>query len=609
MVRLVSVIIPAFNAEHCIRDCINSIILQDYPVELIIVDDASTDNTYLIGSQFIEQYANIQILKINHSGVSAARNVGLKYAHGEYVLFCDADDKLAPGAIKVMVEKMESSSQTDLIVGMTLKRNTPLICCDEQISNDAAIKRFFQHDNSRLLGTVCGKLFRRNVIAEITFDEKISVGEDALFLLNYIICSNGVQLITNIVYEHNLNARGIIQSRNFNNYITAMDASEKMIQSIINYKSEYLKFALKDLVYVSKRLLSIEYSCSQKKQIIDKFLSIINSNGINLSIRDIPYLVITPKNVYIEHKNIEINTDNYKIQTEISAKDIGILFMPALVNMHIHLEDYSSSSIKKYSCTENFLYCKEIDENIVDNIKSNIEENIRDGCLTLFYTHKKLVAPDNVDIIRLSGHVYTETDELGWMINRVSQLSKDEISSLYNTAKKTLRPIFVHLSYSLHEDGNERTLYNGSFIRHLVNNNLLSNKCYFIHCNYLTDEELILISKHKAHVVVCPISSNNLGERCLDVDKLNNYGVDWMIGTDSYCSAGTSSLIDNLNHILYSQPNISADQMLYKVTLAPVESSDGWRKSIKRRFNIISINADFSSIDFFQRKYSILINI
>ena len=610
MAQLVSVIIPAFNAEHCIRECINSIILQDYPVELIIIDDTSTDNTYLVCSEFIEQYSNIQIHKITHSGVSAARNVGLKYAQGEYVLFCDADDKLVPGAIRVMVKKMESSSRTDLIVGRTIKRNSPVIHSDEQLSREEAIKRFFQHDDSRLLGTVCGKLFRRKVISEMTFDERISVGEDALFLFNYLLCSDCVQLITNIVYIHNLNTYGIIQSRNFDNYITALDASEKMIRGIINYKIEYLEYALNDLAHVLKRLLSVDYSSCQKKEIIDRCLSIIYNNGIKLSIREIPYLRISTKKAFVEYESIELNVDNYTIQTEISANDMGFMIMPALINMHIHLEDYSSSSNKKeFSCTEDFLCNKEIDENIGKNVRSNIDDNIRDGCLTLFYSHKRLITPDNVDIIRLAGQIDTELDELGWMINRISRLSKYDVSSLYNSAKETDRPVFVHLSYSIHEDEIERSKYDGSFIHYLDDNGILSNMCYFIHCNYLTDEELTLISKRNAHVIICPISSLNLGEHCLDVNKLDEYGVDWMIGTDSYCSAGTSSIIDNLNHILDSHPNISPDRMLYLVTLSPVESSKRWSQPIKRRFSVISINSDFKSDDFFQRKYNILANI
>lgn len=95
----VSVIIPAYNVEKYLAECINSVLSQKTLCEIIIVDDGSTDNTLAIASSFAEKYSFIKVFSQENSGQSTARNKGLKHAGGEYVLFLDSDDYLAENVL------------------------------------------------------------------------------------------------------------------------------------------------------------------------------------------------------------------------------------------------------------------------------------------------------------------------------------------------------------------------------------------------------------------------------------------------------------------------------------------------------------------------------
>ena len=90
--NLVSIIIPIYNVEEYLEDCLNSLIKQTYrKIEVILIDDGSTDKSSNIYSQFLK-YKNIKVIKQKNQGVSNARNNGLKVAKGEYIGFCDSDD-------------------------------------------------------------------------------------------------------------------------------------------------------------------------------------------------------------------------------------------------------------------------------------------------------------------------------------------------------------------------------------------------------------------------------------------------------------------------------------------------------------------------------------
>lgn len=112
----VSVIIPTYNAEKYIIQCIDSIINQTYSnIEIICIDDGSTDSTITIISQYIESDSRIQLLKQEHQYAGQARNLGMKHASGKYLLFLDADDFFNESMIEKAVLDAEKT-QSDIVI-------------------------------------------------------------------------------------------------------------------------------------------------------------------------------------------------------------------------------------------------------------------------------------------------------------------------------------------------------------------------------------------------------------------------------------------------------------------------------------------------------------
>ena len=100
----VSVVVPAYNVESYIRECVMSILNQTYPCyEVIVVDDGSTDRTLSIINEISKKNQSVQVIHKSNAGVSAARNTGIDAAKGDYIAFVDGDDYLSPDFIEYMV--------------------------------------------------------------------------------------------------------------------------------------------------------------------------------------------------------------------------------------------------------------------------------------------------------------------------------------------------------------------------------------------------------------------------------------------------------------------------------------------------------------------------
>jgi len=116
--RPLSVIIPAFNAERWLAACVQSCLAQDYAaLQLVIVDDASTDSTRELAAHFAASDGRVSLVAhASNRGVAGARSTGVEHATGEYLLFLDADDLLAADALGPLMQRVGTES-LDAIVG------------------------------------------------------------------------------------------------------------------------------------------------------------------------------------------------------------------------------------------------------------------------------------------------------------------------------------------------------------------------------------------------------------------------------------------------------------------------------------------------------------
>ncbi len=114
---LLSVVIPVYNVEEYLGQCLDSILAQDFPgLEVVVVDDGSTDASAGVAQGYARQFDNIVVLKSGHRGIGAARNVGVRASSGHYLTFADADDIVPAGAYTLMVSTLERSG-SDFVVG------------------------------------------------------------------------------------------------------------------------------------------------------------------------------------------------------------------------------------------------------------------------------------------------------------------------------------------------------------------------------------------------------------------------------------------------------------------------------------------------------------
>lgn len=191
----VSIIVPAFNSEHTIKKCLESICSSTYSnIEVIVIDDASTDTTFSIVRECQEKYQNIQAYSIENAGPGMARNEGLKYVSGVYFMFIDSDDFIEPKAIEQLVEIAEQQD-ADIVCG-TYKRVTkdkierielPVTTgfVRKNGSKEEA-KRYHQLKVSNAFGYLWNKLHRTSFFREhhlfLPTDRMINL-EDNLFYL------------------------------------------------------------------------------------------------------------------------------------------------------------------------------------------------------------------------------------------------------------------------------------------------------------------------------------------------------------------------------------------------------------------------------------------
>ena len=183
----ISVIVPIFNASKYLKRCISSIVDQSYDkLEILLVNDGSTDNSLHICEAFAAKDNRIKVISQDNGGVSKARNTGLRFATGEYVMFLDSDDYMLPDMCKTMLDVLHSK-QADCVICGIQEPEGGLWCPQRNIdySTLADFKRDFIYQlNTELLSPCWNKIFKKQLIPHL-FNEDISFGEDLFFNLKF----------------------------------------------------------------------------------------------------------------------------------------------------------------------------------------------------------------------------------------------------------------------------------------------------------------------------------------------------------------------------------------------------------------------------------------
>lgn len=207
--KKISIIVPVYNVEKYVEKCIQSLINQSYKnIEIILVDDGSNDRS----NKIIDEYAKVdsRILTIHqkNKGVSAARNAGLKVATGEYVGFVDPDDYVDFQMYETMLKKIELNMSDLAVCGFSKvtelsDKEEIFEIKDELLSPKKCVEDLFDFRGGYAIKpSVWNKLFRRDKIGDLKFDENIGISEDLKFVVQYILKCNSIVYVKQAFYKN-----------------------------------------------------------------------------------------------------------------------------------------------------------------------------------------------------------------------------------------------------------------------------------------------------------------------------------------------------------------------------------------------------------------------
>lgn len=203
---MVSIIVPVYNAEKTIEKCIKSIIGQKgFDREIILVNDGSKDSSLDILLRYQNESRDIKVIDKANGGVSSARNAGLRQCTGEYVVFIDSDDfYLNDTYIYDMLCVMQDKAVDLVISGYTMlmeNSNKTFATAKAEKSIVDVAQEYENYKNLGLMNSPWNKLFKKTLISEF-FDEKMKMGEDAVFVLKYLSSCKMVSFCNNCGYGY-----------------------------------------------------------------------------------------------------------------------------------------------------------------------------------------------------------------------------------------------------------------------------------------------------------------------------------------------------------------------------------------------------------------------
>lgn len=285
---LISVIIPVYNTGDYLTKCLDSVSKQTYRnIEIIIVDDGSTDCSGAVCDEFANQDKRCIVIHKENEGVSKARNTALKIAKGEYIGFVDSDDIIEPDMYESLYKNMvEYKSDVSVcnqskVAGETRK---PLYIGSKEImvfDKAGAIKEVL-YDRA-FIGSPCNKLFKRNLIDGIFFEENIHFAEDKLFVIQAFLNAQKIVFDLNSKYDYIVRENSACTSEFSEKTYTYHTAQERIIEIISNTNDNKLK----ECAYTSIMLCDIillGMLCDKRKERKDYCKKLQNSLRQNFKV-------------------------------------------------------------------------------------------------------------------------------------------------------------------------------------------------------------------------------------------------------------------------------------------------------------------------------------
>mgnify|MGYP000851545993 CR=1 FL=1 len=237
--NLISVIVPVYNVENYVEQCIKSIFNQTYKkFELIIVIDGSTDSSEKIIRNLVKNENNVKIISRENKGLLATRIEAVeKYAMGDYITFVDSDDWLEKDALENLIKPIKENQTIDIVRAnkINVDENENKTFCqyigNKNIINKDEFKNIIypKFVDGYEMNNVYAQLIKKDLFKEIDIDRTISLGEDLVTNIYLYRKANKVCFINNYVYNYRFNS----------NSITKIIKKEKLLKNLVDIKKSY----------------------------------------------------------------------------------------------------------------------------------------------------------------------------------------------------------------------------------------------------------------------------------------------------------------------------------------------------------------------------------
>ena len=263
MEDLITIIVPIYNVEKYLRECIESICRQTYRnIEIILINDGSNDNSAKICDEYKEKDSRIKVIHKENGGVSSARNKGLEIAKGAYITFVDGDDYIDEKYCEKLLKNLKENNVECILCGFNriYEKTAEVVTKGENLLLDK--NKFL---NSILTvqggaGIAAAKLWKRKAVINVRFNEKIKIGEDSLFGIQAAKNVNNVYILNEALYNYRFNKNSAVRKYNkdfANICLKSMQEAKKYIEK--EYSKEEIKDKFNNYITYHVLLITVNY--------------------------------------------------------------------------------------------------------------------------------------------------------------------------------------------------------------------------------------------------------------------------------------------------------------------------------------------------------------
>ena len=307
----VSIIVPIYNLEEYVENCIRSLMNQTYNnIEILCIDDGSKDNSATVINKLIEEDKRVKYIRKENGGVSSARNKGLEVADGDYVMFVDGDDYMHCQAVEILTGCIKNKN-CDIVSAHQVHTSSLHEEMKEILDYNcfkASHEDFFKEVNGNVIGkSSCAKIFRREIATQVQFPVGIANGEDANYIVRLLATGTDIFIVDLTLYYYYSRENSSVTSEFTKSKFTITHSFDDLCEFLKNSDCKFLKAYCLQYLYQSilyNRTCSIgtpaqEYVLAESKRIGNKwFKDFIGNSDINLIIRIMFALFFKSRHIY-----------------------------------------------------------------------------------------------------------------------------------------------------------------------------------------------------------------------------------------------------------------------------------------------------------------------